>query len=143
MSNRVKGCMGYLELLTSTYKQAPRSLRTLLSEATSDQLLCITEVILNTLEGNLRISTSPHLDLEKFKRLLRKAGRIVKGSTSATAAASNSGKSRNSRTTAASRKKLRELYVSHYRLLVEFLERCLPPLKSLLNGEEHDTDYEI
>ena len=66
MSDRVKKCIGFLDLLLSAYKLTPRSARSLLREASRDQLLCLTEVILNTLEGNLTGSNSPHLELAEF-----------------------------------------------------------------------------
>ena len=148
MPDRVKDCIGFLELLVNTYKLAARSSRTLLLEATRDQLLCITEVILNTLEGNLRISNSPHLELSRFKGVLRKVPRIVVPKV-ASLKSRNSGSGPNSsfRTTVASRKQLRELYARHYKTLIEFLELCIPPLKGLLereeNGNGNDNDNEI
>ena len=137
--------MSFLELMTRTYKLTPRSTHSLLRDATSDQLLCITEVILNTLNGNLTISKDPQLELTKFKIMLRKVAKIVADSTSTStynsiAPGRAATKLRNSRTTAASRKLLREVYVERCKTLVEFLERCIPQLKILLNQEEEEEE---
>jgi len=171
MASLVAECLRFLELLVSTYRVTRRASRTLLLEASRDQLMCIAEVVVNTLEGNLTISTRPQQELARFKKVLRKVARILDG-TSRTAiktqaqTSSDSESSRvatqtqvNShshsqssfiqgrnrpapqlpsnynrrRTSVSSRKALRQLYVQHYAVIVEFLELCLPHLKLLVD----------
>lgn len=192
MPGHVDACLGFLELLTKTYRLSPRTARSLLVDSTSTQVLCITEVILNTLEGNLTISNRPQQELARFKTVLRKVPRtlapislaeIDTGAVNSTVSAvaqeatdapattaagrraslnsnslvnsTNSGRSKISdinnnssvnkqlkkvsnknnrplKTSAASRKSLRQLYVKHYKTIVEFLERCIPHLAHLL-----------
>ena len=72
MASLVAECLRFLELLVNTYRVTRRAARTLLLEATRDQLMCIAEVVVNTLEGNLTISTRPQQELARFKKVLRK-----------------------------------------------------------------------
>jgi len=81
MASLVAECLRFLELLVDTYRVTRRAARTLLLEATRDQLMCIAEVIVNTLEGNLTISTRPLQELARFKKLLRKVARILDGTS--------------------------------------------------------------
>jgi len=67
----------FLELLTHTYRLAPRAARTLLLNMTRDQLLSITEVIVNTLAGHLKVSSKPQHELARFRTILRKAANII------------------------------------------------------------------
>jgi len=192
MPGHVDACLGFLELLVKTYRLSPRTARSLLVDSTSTQVLCITEVILNTLEGNLTISNRPQQELARFKTVLRKVPRILAtiplakiattpvtstgvatgqlatdasatetaghsvSLNSATAVNStnssirtinnisskssgsnlpkkvNNKNNRPLKTSAASRTKLRELYVKHYKTIVEFLERCIAQLRHLI-----------
>ena len=130
----VIGCMNFLDLLISTYRMTPRLSRTLLDDATRDQILCITEVVLNTLEGNVQLPRAVLHELSRRKRVLRKVSRLAQGS----------GRSSPSiiRVNASTRRQLKQVYVTHYKTLVEFLERCLPHVKKLLLSYD-DSDNEI
>lgn len=151
MSTRVETCLGFLDLLISTYNHTPTTTRTLLSGATNDQLLCLTEVIVNTLEGNLRISARPQHELARFKKVLRRVPKILDIESRSSVITqdsdllgqhqqhtkrnrsnktNNSGNSRR-RTSPLTRKLLRELYVKHYKTITEFLKYCIPHLKRL------------
>ena len=79
MSKRVKTCIGFLELLINTYRMTSHLSRTLLAEATREHVLCVAEVVLNTLEGNLELPHSMLSELSRSKRVLRKVSRIVRG----------------------------------------------------------------
>lgn len=77
MLSKVKRCMCFFDLLIHTYKVAPRLSRTLLAKASKEQLLCITEVVVNTLAENVPIPDSTLVKLDKSKRVLRKIARVA------------------------------------------------------------------
>ena len=77
MSKRVEKCISFLELLIRTYRMTAHLSRTLLADATREHVLCLTEVILNTLEGNLELSSNTLSELSRTKRVLRKVARLV------------------------------------------------------------------
>lgn len=77
MSAKVDACYTFLELLAHTYRMAPRTARALLLDMKRDQILCIAELILNTLAGNLKISDQPQKELARFKTMMRKVERII------------------------------------------------------------------
>lgn len=78
MLSRVKKCLCFFELLIQTYKITPSLSKTLLGKATKAQLVCIAEVVLNTLDENLEISSSTRRALLKGKRVLRKVARVAR-----------------------------------------------------------------
>ena len=131
---RAVTCMSFLELLIGTYRMTPRLSRTLLTDATREQVLCIAEVVLNTLEGNVELPDSVLHELSRGKRVLRKVSRVVTGN--ATSFRSTF------RISADTRRQLKQIYVTHYKTLVEFIERFVPHLKKLLS-DRNDSDDEI
>ena len=134
MAERAISCMKFLELLTTTYRMTARLSRTLLADATREQVLCISEVVLNTLEGNVEVPSSVLRQLSRGKRVLRKVTRIVRGTDDRLTSSI--------KISVASRRQLKQVYVTHYKTLVEFLEHCLPHLKKLLSTLD-DSDNEI
>ena len=112
--------------------------RTLLAEATREHVLCVAEVVLNTLESNLELPHSTLSELSRSKRVLRKVSRIVRGIGSGSDSGNGATHDPRShhgttiRVDASGRRQLKQVYVRHYKTIVEFLERCLPHLKKLL-----------
>ena len=125
-------CMDFLELLIRTYRVTSRLSRILLDGATREQVLCITEVIVNTMEGNLNLPSDTLRELGRGKRVLRKVSRLVLGKAS---------KFRpTTRISATVRSQLKRVYLTHYKTLVEFLELCVPRVKKLQSLEDKRED---
>ena len=72
MSTRLRKCMTFIELVVNSGKVSPVLARSLLDKAKSEQALCIIELIVNTLQGNLEISEEFRYTLVKSRAILRK-----------------------------------------------------------------------
>lgn len=89
MLSRVRKCLDFFELLVHTYTVSPRVCKSLLAKASRSQLLCIAEVVLNTVDQNLEVSATTRRALMKSKRVLRKLARIARLGVTSIAAPSS------------------------------------------------------
>jgi len=163
MSSKVDACYAFLEILSDTYRIGPRNARALLIDMKRDEILCITELIVNTLAGNLNISDQPQKDLARFKTMMRKVNRIIEiglkeekkitvveagnnvkhrwaanrahndRAGSSTTRSLSDRTSNSRRTSPSTRQRLRELYIRHYQTVVQFIQLCLPYLQDIIN----------
>jgi len=166
MLSRVKRCLSFFDLLINTYKVAPRMSRLLLAKATREQVVCMTELVVNTLAENLPIPASTLSKLVKSKRVLRKiarVGRLALATNSPpvsrpeagqhpASASSDRPRGKRPRKSVEERsadkervQRVKSACVTHYKTLIEFLTLCRPHIESLLRGEpaEDDSDNEV
>ena len=111
MSARVRKGHSFVRLIVKTAKISMLMARRLLSTASSERTLCVTELIVNVLRGNLKISDKTKKALSKSKMILRKLSENVCPS------------------------KASELFHRHYKTVVFFLKQCLPYLERLLSDK--------
>lgn len=60
-----------LSFLNSLSKATPKEQSKIISEATEDNIRALSEVVLNILNGNLKISSQSKTELKKYKAFLR------------------------------------------------------------------------
>ena len=151
MLSRVKKCLCFFELLIQTYKVSPALSKTLIGKATKTQLVCIAEIVLNTLNDNLEISDSTRRTLVKSKRVLRKVARVArlmledseerqqqqqhKQSHSDTRGSTQPQHSKSS-IRAERVQALKTVCLTHYKTLINFLDNCMPYIKRLTSEDD-------
>ena len=70
---RVKRNAKFIQLLTDS-KFSPAQCKTLIKTASKDQILTLAEILVNLLQGHLKVSAQQTSELSKYKRFLRKVG---------------------------------------------------------------------
>ena len=68
MSNRIKSNINYLKLLLNSNNRLQKSL---IQNASKEQIYSLCEIILNILNGNIKLSDEEFKKLDKKKKLLR------------------------------------------------------------------------
>ena len=137
--NRVQSCIDFFEILVKAYREGPLLSRVLLQRARKEQVLCIADVIVNTLEGNIPLPVSVQSELRRSKRILRKLSRVAQENNNNQNhhnQQDDQHKTIQTSTSAPSRKsQFRKVCIDHYKTVVTFLRICLPHLQRVLSSE--------
>ena len=114
MSTRVRRCLAFIDLVLNSSKVSPLLSRSLLVEAKAEQVLCIIELVVNTLQGNLDISTEARDSLFKSRVILRQLSLLEEPETA------------------------REALRRHFRTVLTFLRLCRPFLQRSLGDNQRE-----
>lgn len=109
MSSSVKRCLPFLRLIASSNPLSYKTGKNILKSATRNQVLCIAELFVNVLVGNLKVTNQTANILARSKKILRKVRALA---------------------VKFNHVKLRQVYMTHYKSVIKCISECLPYLQA-------------
>lgn len=118
MSSSVKKCLPFLQLIASSGQLSSKVGKNLIKSASRNQVLCIAEMFVNVLAGNLKVSSQTINTLARSKKILRKIRMLALKFNHA---------------------KLRQTYMAHYKSVIKCISECVPYLTAVEGKASNDT----